>query len=43
VDAVDRKLIGIDLDSDEGKALKEKRAALAANILSDVLKPKLLA
>jgi hypothetical protein len=43
VDAVDRKLTGIDLDSDEGKALKEKRAALAANILNDVLKPKLLA
>ena len=43
VDAVDRKLAGIDIDSEEGKALKEKRAALAANILNDVLKPKLLA
>jgi hypothetical protein len=40
VDAIDKKLAGIDLNSPEGKDLGEKRNAFAANILNDVMKPK---
>ena len=43
VDAMDRKLVGVDPASEQGKELVEKRNALAANILSDVLKPTQLA
>ncbi len=40
VDAVDRKLSAIDPASSEFQELTERRKALAANILTDVLRPK---
>ena len=41
VDAIDKKLAGgIDPNSAEGKELAERRQALAANILNDLMKPK---
>lgn len=42
VDMIDKKLVGVDPNSLEGKELTEKRKALTANIMNDLMKPKQL-